>query len=196
MPFKFLTGDVNWEDYGGKWYRQTSPSTYLVMSIFCWEEETGELGPEESTHNVELSEVDLSDEESLTEALRSSGWEIEDGKVVNSYDGSEVGGELAMVEAMHGYGCKAPLGNWNGSDIKRLMTKAGKKAALLDDPEEYEDALNRPVNAIGSTAREFQRGEMVAPILRGISEGNQSADLMLKMYVKAGGQTLGGKPWR
>jgi len=177
MSFKFLTGDVCWEDYGGKWYRKTGPKTFLIIEVMNWEDASGELGPGESTHNVSLSEVDLSDEESLVDSLRSCGWEIEDGEVFNSYDGSEVGGELAMVEAMHGYGCKAPLGDWNGSKIKKLMSHAGKKAIDLEDTDEYEDAMGTPVNAIGSTAREYQRQELLGPILRGISEGNASADL-------------------
>jgi len=32
--FKFLTGDVNWKDYGGKWYRYDGCSCYTIIE-FC-----------------------------------------------------------------------------------------------------------------------------------------------------------------
>ena len=213
MPFTFLTGDCCWEDHGGKWYRQTGASTYLVIELHPWE---GEEGPDGASHTVGLSEVDLSDAEALTEALQSCGWALDPkapGRVYCPYDGSDVGGsDLVKVEAMHGHGSKAPLGEWSGGSwsdqgygmewddptkaIRKLLSKAGKKAASMDDPEVYEDEMGKPVNAIGSSAREYQRGELMEPIFRGIKDGNQDCETMLKMYMTAGGQTLGGKPWK
>jgi hypothetical protein len=52
---------------------------------------------------------------------------------------------------------------------------------LATNTEAYEDRMDRPVNGIGSTAREFAVGDISSPILRGICEGDPRAELMAKM---------------
>lgn len=46
---------------------------------------------------------------------------------------------------------------------------------------------------IGSTAREFGRGDIQLAIVRGIDAGNPDATLIGKMYHNTGGNTIGGK---
>ena len=174
--FTFLTGDVCWEDHGGKWVRHIDGTIYHIVDIFNWQETCGRDAPEDVTHHVELVEVDL-DCGRLDEARRSCGW---------AEDWCDEYGEpfpvLAKVEALHGYGAKAPLSQWNGTDPEELIEGAVQESyALTDDEARYREAMERPVNAVGATAREYQRGEMQPALLRGLARGDEKAELMLKL---------------
>ena len=119
--------------------------------------------------------------------------------VVNEHDGGIIAkGDAApgcIAEAMFSYGAKAPLMDQSGNNRGELLREARRWSGVLDGPEKHESALAKPVNALGSTAHEFARGDLMGPVLRGVAEGDPKAELMLKMYVAAGGQTLGGTSW-
>lgn len=178
--FRFLTGDMSPEDYGGKWYQQTGPDTYLVIEVINWEDCCGSDAPEHATHNADLSEVTIADPDANREACRSYGLDLgADGFPENDY--GESMGPLALVEALHGHGSRAPLGSWDG-DYQAVLRRAGKEAArLMQDPDELENALELPVNKIGSTAREYRSGDIASAVLRGLADGDPRADLMARM---------------
>ena len=172
--FKFLIGDVDYVEHGGKWYRRTGATAFHIIELMKWEEVCGERGPGDTTYNVSLSEVDISDTERLKDALSGYGWE-EEGELP----------ELAKVEAMHGHGAKAPLEEYNGNAWRKLMQEArADSREIMSSDEKYEEAMSKPVNKIGSTAREYQHGDMLSGVLRGVAEGNAEAELMLKMGVR------------
>lgn len=146
--FRPLSGDVNYVDYGGTWYRRVGKGRYHVMELMNWQEVCGSDAPPER-YNVALSEVDLL---AMTptmrmDALRSCGLEGEDS-------------ELAVLAAHYQYGHKAPLGQWDGNNYLELMKEARTLSAELDDPRVHERYMQRPVNAIGSTAREYMQGDL------------------------------------
>lgn len=41
--------------------------------------------------------------------------------------------------------------------------------------------MNSPVNAIGTTAREFQRGDLDSAVIRGLREGDKNCWLMARI---------------
>jgi hypothetical protein len=88
--------------------------------------------------------------------------------------------ELEVVSALHSYGLRAPLWDSNGNNYKYLMKEARAYSAELDDPQAYEEAMSRPVNAIGSTAREFGQGDIQAALYRNTDDPN--TQLMRKLH--------------
>jgi len=185
--FTFLTGDLCWEDHGGVWYRKVSASRFHVVRIFNWEVETGEG---EGWH-IDLLEVDTDDLENAKKALSSWGYAMErDGTIFCEHGGDiladkdqEETRRLILCESMQGYGCYAPLGDWDGDPFEPLFKCAAELSnELCGDEEAYERAMNRPVNKIGSTAREYQKGDLDSAMMRGISRGDQSAEIMAIMH--------------
>jgi len=41
--FEFLSGDLDWKDYGGKWYRHIGDDAYYLIEFINWPDATGEL---------------------------------------------------------------------------------------------------------------------------------------------------------
>jgi len=173
-----LGGDVNWSDYGGTWYRRVGPGRYHIMELINWIEACGEREAKEigATYNVSLSEVDVAaaSDKVKEEAKRSCGWEGMEEQVNNV--------ELMWAEVLFQYGYKAPLWDKNGNNYSLLMKEAREESASLDDPEAHEAAMNRPVNKIGSTAREFMQGDFASAMDRGVREGRTDAKIMAKMH--------------
>jgi hypothetical protein len=203
--FKFLTGDVNYTDHGGKWCRHVGGRRYHVIELMNWAETVGEREAAEigAKYNVSLREVDLTDlgDKPIRDALRSCGWEFapENGDIECEHNGSTVCGrweahfDLVIVEACHGQGSAAPIWDENGNSWRKLIRAAMRESRALDNPEAHERAMSRPVNAIGSTAAEYARGDLVSPLKRGEAAGDPKASLIAKMYRNAGGRTLGGE---
>lgn len=187
--FAVLSGDVNFTDYGGTFYRLASARRYHVIEILNWEETCGDDAPA-ATWNVSLSEVDLDaiPEREKASAMRSCGI---------ASDGLDESGEplpeLAFVDALYSSGCRAPLWQDDGNNWHNLIREAVRESSRLDDPRAHRAAMARPVNKIGSTAAEFMAGDITSGMVRGIASGSADALIMGKMYQSAGYQTLGGK---
>lgn len=164
--FKFLIGDVNWSDHGGKFYRQVERGAtpaggrFHVMEIMRWSESEEHLT---GRYNVSLAEVDLDTmtEEQLHSAMSFVG--IDDLDEVESDPKIQA---LIKLDAYHSYGCKAPLWDESSNNYNKLMAAARAESASLDDPDAHEDRMLRPVNAIGSTAREFMQGDIQTALCR------------------------------
>jgi hypothetical protein len=158
--WKFLTGDVNWEDYGGKFYRRVE-TCFFIITVMNWFDTVGE---DEATDEFNVS-VDVCDIAELNDAnkkdlLQSCGW-----------DGADEDDPLVWAEIMHSYGMKAPLWDANGDDIDSLMSEAKMEGdALIEDSAEFEERMNRPVNAIGSTAREYMKGDLNSAMDRALAQ--------------------------
>jgi hypothetical protein len=167
--FKWLTGDVNFTDYGGKWIRKVGSADsrrYHILSLENWVELVGEREASEvgATYCVDLSEVDLDAialSGSLESALRSCGMTLDQFGAVTC-GGHTIAdpqhAELALAEACHSYGCKAPLWDANGNNYRKLMREARAFSRSLDDSDRHSEAMERPVNAIGTSAADFMCG--------------------------------------
>lgn len=185
--FEFLTGDVSWEDYGGMWCRRVD-HRFHVVKILNWEDAVGSAGASgtDGTHHIELVEVDTNDVEQAKSGLDSCGYyNDEDGNIVT--DQGDILAELkdegrwrlVICEAMAQCGHSAPLDQETGSDLSQLFNNVLIQSnTYVDDEEAYEKRMNRPVNRIGSTAREMQKGDINSALLRGLARGDEKAELM------------------
>ncbi len=171
-----IGSDVNWKDYGGRWARHISGTRYHVLRF----ENCEEWGDGATGYHCDLSEVDIANEQ-LHNALKSCGVTERRGKVWLDDQGEPVG-DLWKCEALASYGAAAPLWQDSGTNAHQLM-RAGKRESreLTADPARLEAALDRPVNKIGSTAREYAAGDINSAILRGLAAGDPKADLMARM---------------
>ena len=166
--FRFLTGDVDYLSYGGKWYRKVASTRYHVIELTNMWDATGDKSIPQ--YNISLSEVDITSSQ-LKDAMAGYGPDDED--LQNN--------ELVKVESLASYGAKAPLGLWDGSNARKLFAEARSESRRLDDPDAYEAAMSRPVNALGSTAREYGAGDIQSAITRGVRRGDANAKLMAKL---------------
>lgn len=169
-----IGSDVNWTDYGGRWARKVAPGRYLVIRF----ENCAEWGDGASGYHVSLDEVDVgsANDETIERARSYVG--------ADEYEANtgEPLPEIGLVEALHSYGAKAPLWQESGTNAHKLMRAAKHEArTLASDAAEYEARMSRPVNKIGSTAREYQAGDTRSAILRGLEAGDPTADLMARL---------------
>jgi hypothetical protein len=88
----------------------------------------------------------------------------------------------ALAECCDSYGVHAPLGSWQGNNARNLLRQAYRLANELLDGEALESQLEKPVNKIGSTAREFMAGDIFSALQRGVESGKPDARIMAKMY--------------
>lgn len=162
-----IGSDVNWIDYGGVWARQVDATRWFVLQ-FANCADWGDTG-----YDVELSEVDTeADPQTLARACDCVGLDQDDAT------------PLELVAAMHSDGAKAPLYSQAGTNAHQLVRAARREArVLIADSDVYRARMDRPVNAIGSTAREYQAGDIRSAVLRGVSEGDPRAEIMLRMGV-------------
>lgn len=155
---------------GGVYWRRLEPERFHLIVWFDWHEHENEPPLH---YNVALVEVDL--REAGDEAF----------KQVRSYVGEGV--ELERdnpwtADAFKSYGLAAPLLDNSGNNLHRLLAAAKRESKRLDDPEVLEEAMSRPVNRIGSTAREFMRGGINRGLLRTIQSGTVEGDILASAY--------------
>lgn len=166
------TGDISPEDHGGKWYRRVATGTYQVIEITNMNEACGSDNDGRDPYVVELSLVDLTTIPSDAQALAVRYAGVEDEDLTQEM--------LAIV--CYESGCRATLESWSGRAYCKLLRAARSAAhALARDASALAERMDRPVNAIGSTATEYMQGDVTSAILRGVSDGNPAADLMLRM---------------
>lgn len=177
-----IGSDVNWIDYGGRWARHIEGTRYHVIRFDNLEECTGEAG---AGYHCDLSEVDTESEQ-LRSALECCGYPIErEGGQFFEADHATPLLPLNAVEALSSYGAYAPLWQAGGHNANALVRAAKAESKRLQrDASAYETAMDRPVNAIGSTAQEYAAGDRLSGILRGVEWGDPKAELMLKMGVR------------
>lgn len=185
--FHFLTGDVNWLDYGGVWSRHVSGQRFHFIELTNMDEACGRDNQGHPTYVVELTEIDLAlvPPKEFASAMQCRG--------IDRRDAMEMSSE-ALAECVRSYGVRSPLHDVSSNNAHKAIAECRAESyRLTRDENAYEAAMSRPVNAIGSTAREFGTGDIHSALIRGIREGNKDACLIGKMYDAANGQTLGGK---
>lgn len=180
-----LCSDVNWEDYHGMWARRAPDGSWYVIRWTNMEDACGDDAPYK--YDCEVKRVDLDElpASEIRSALRSCGWELEvtvpgepdkerQCAVVNEHDGDVVADDpkvipLVLVECCVQYGLGAPLESFTGSKYaKRIRAEARRYAEqCMRDDALLQERLTRPVNAIGSTAAEYGRGDVNAALQRG-----------------------------
>jgi hypothetical protein len=74
--FHFLTGDVNFRDYGGKWYRREDDTNFTVIEMVNMEDACGDIS--KGKYLALISEVSLDDPVRNADALKCCGWTLQD----------------------------------------------------------------------------------------------------------------------
>lgn len=172
-------------DGRGLWFRYVEGRRYHVVEAICMTEggETAEeLRAQNMLYVVDLKEIDLDllSEKDFRAALSCAG------PGGDKYGTPEVDDDT-LVEALAGCGLYSPLYQESGNNRKMLVRAVKAESRRLEqDQEAYESAMTRPVNALGSTAREFGQGDLHSAIHRGIAKGDPRACLVGKMHGMQG----------
>lgn len=157
VRFHFLTGDVNWQKYGGKFVSNRLNNGdfnyWLVLDVINMPEETGD--DNQPTYNVSLLAVspESAGIETVNKALESAGLP----------DGLEVTPEIA-VEVLCDYGTYAQLKTFNGNNIRALLAQAKHEAQLADSLFGF--YMDAPENRIGSSGWDMIAGNVLAGLNR------------------------------
>lgn len=152
--------------------REIAPGMYQVIDITDMIAACGEGTDSEPFHGS-LSLVDLNalSDKDKYDALRCIGAENDGNMPV-----------LGLVDACHSYGHYAPLANVDTKGSVVARRKLRSEAKGLIDADALDAALDKVVNKIGSTAREFMRGDFTSAMQRGAEAGDPTARLMAKMH--------------
>lgn len=150
-----IGSDVNWSEHGGCWARHIDGARYHVIRF----ENCREWGDGATGYHVELSEVTI-DNPQLRAALESCDYPIDGRDAI----GDPIHGwEWMQVDALHSYGAKAPLFQESSANSWSLIRAAKRESRLLQtDSVEYQERMDRPVNAIGTSARNYGLGIIFA----------------------------------
>ena len=192
--FKWLSGDVNYADYGGKWIRCAKLRLHHVIELTNMDDACSRDNVGHPTYVVELSAVDLDEilRSTVMSALKSCEWELKafspvtllPATVVNEADGAVVANaqqaERCIVEALHSYGAKAPLGHWSGNAYETLLSQAKAESKQLNAPFLYEERMCQPMNAIGTTAREAMQDDFDSAMQRSLTPSAQLTTVKLR----------------
>ena len=165
IRFHFLTGDVNYLDYGGKWISNVQNNGskedggfdyYFVIELINWVNSVGEREAAEikgkPKYNVCLSVVSPHEagEENIQAAYSCCGIEEEMLESIKK-QGKRALAE-AQVEVLHSYSGGVSVWQSNGSNWKALMREARQQAQV--NGLMFGFAMDRPVNRIGETGWE------------------------------------------
>jgi hypothetical protein len=146
-----IGSDCDWKGYGGKWARHIDGTRYHVIRFEnCEDWGDGAIG-----YHCDLQEVTI-DNPQLAQALDYIGMR---------HDGKDDCGDvherfdLCKVEALSSYGAYSPLWQDASGNSWALIRAAKRESRLLaTDSEAYEDRMDRSVNAIGTSARDYGLG--------------------------------------
>ncbi len=167
---------IKWEViYDDTWkeiMRHVADRRFHFVKIIDMDDACGSDNKGQPKYHGELRQVDLNDvsERQLQDALKCCGAENEENL-----------NDEWKARCCAEYGCAAPLWDESGGDRRELERKGKRESRALDDPDALEERMDRPVNKIGSSAREFARGDFDSALSRGLAEGNQSAQILAQM---------------
>jgi hypothetical protein len=168
-----FSGDVDWIGHGGKWIRQVETLAFQVIEFTNMDDACGRDNEGRPPYHCDLSLVDLE-----TIGPKEIGHAL-------GYVGVESDEKIAPIwiaDACHAYGCKAPLWQDAGRNAHELVREAKREAkAYLPGSDALVSAMDRPVNALGSTAREYMTGDLDSATARGLESGDPAASLIAKM---------------
>jgi hypothetical protein len=152
MNFRFLTGDVNYLEYGGSWVSKRLNNGdwdyWLVIELINMHNATGD--EEQDKYDVSLYAVspEAAGEENLNRALDSGG--LDDDKLRDN--------ALVQVEALASYGIKALLWRDSGGNARKSLREARRESALVESFFGF--CMDRRQNAIGNTGWDFIAGDI------------------------------------
>lgn len=168
--FNFLTGDVNWLQYGAKWISPRLNNGefdyWLVLELVNMHDATGE--EDQDKYNVDLCAVspDQAGADNVNKAIECVGMpdECRDNPI-------------ALVEALHSYGVKSLLWSGNGNNAHKLLKEAKHQPVDML----FGFYMDTPKNRIGTTGWEAIKGDLNSALSRTIASGSVEGNILAKM---------------
>lgn len=153
LRFKFFSGDTNWKTYGGTFLSKRLNNGefdyWLALDVVNWADAVGEKDAP-AKYNVSIRSVSIEEgKNALEEAFSCCGFDI---------DEIESATEEQKIDALLSYGTMAELWSENGNNINTLMKRAKQEALMIEMM--YGFYMDRPVNRIGNTGWDSQRGDI------------------------------------
>lgn len=169
MRFKFLTGDCNWQEYGGKFI---SPKLnngefdyWLVMDVLNWNDVDSEAVKTNGQYCVSLYSVSPSEagSDNLKKAFECCGfqWDKEETLAADP---------IVQVECLVSYGIYTKVWSANGNNLAKLMRECRKQADAVTML--YGFYMDRPVNLIGTSGWDAQKGNILAGLFEQFSSSH------------------------
>jgi hypothetical protein len=161
LKFKFLTGDINWQTYGGKFISKKLNNSefdyWLILEVINLKEACGEDEP--LTYNVSVSAIapsQLSDT-IIDNAFSSCGWDNDLNKddFIKKYD------ITGLVEVISDYTGGAVIYQESGNNLSKLLKEAHKEAYIMGDFM-FDFAMDKVQNQIGSSGWDILQGNILA----------------------------------
>ena len=155
MKTKFLTGDIDWIEYGKKLITKKLNNGefdyYLIIDFMNMEYMTGEKKDEIGyKYMVSIQAVKPKhSEEKLKEVIKCFGYEDEKLSDFN---------EIALVEMICDYGLMATLWNKTGNNAHELIKEAQKQLEMIESIFGF--FMDTPQNYIGNTGWDFIDGRI------------------------------------
>ena len=152
--FRFLTGDCNWQQYGGKFISKKLNNGdwdyWLLIEVTnMWDS----CGKEENLaqYNVCVTAVspEAAGKDNLKKAFECCGMEDEENQK----------NKLVQVECLASYGVSANLWQGNGNNLNKLMREARAQAQLISSIT-FGFAMDRPENKLGNNGWDFISGNI------------------------------------
>jgi hypothetical protein len=172
----YLAGPGWWTGEDAMWARKAKDGAWFVLR-FTDLLDAGGKDFKDTPFECDVRRIHLKElpEKEVDSALRSCGWEWkkdgDDTILVNDQGSVMRAGErltLAAVEMCVSYGLGAPLYSATGKRWLHVRAEARREAeGFLKGTSDLDAALDRPVNAIGSTAREYGLGDISSALARG-----------------------------
>lgn len=155
MKFKQLSGDINWQEFGGKFVSKKLNNGdfdyWLVLDVINMHEATGDESQDKyyvSLLAISPSQVSQKEKDS---AISSCGWDAD------NYN------DLAMVEILSSYGIFACLWQDSSNNITQLMKDARHEAELSSMLFGF--YMDRQENRIGQNGWDLIRGQDIREFL-------------------------------
>jgi hypothetical protein len=184
MKFKFLTGDVNYQDYGGKWISNKQKSIdfpfYYVMELINMHEATGDKNQEKYAVEMSVYSPEASGDEMLKNAAKCIGMMEE-----------EMITDEMKVAALSDYGCGSPCFSLSGNNYKELLSEARKEVDELD----VEANLSEPKNGLGATGRDVLRGNLFGNAFKYAEMKVENGQLVETKSVQVNQGSLNSECW-
>ena len=185
-------GDRSWDDYGGRWLRQErGTGGQTVGGVWWWldftnmEDACGSDHDPDELYICEVKRLDFADldDTEIRSAIESCGYTEDQG-----FDWYEPGARrtpqqwAALAEVCLSYGLGAPMHTETGPNRPIIVRGRARREAerLMQDDRATERQLDRPVNKIGSTAREYGRGDINSAMAR-MTDGPER-DIMDRLH--------------
>lgn len=163
------------DGYGnGTWGRHVSGGMFHVIEVTDMDDACGRDNEGSPKYVVELTVVDIDaiTDKHHQEAKKSYG--------VDDMDDSD---PRTRAEVLHGAGAKGMLRSVSTDNRSEGFAECRKESYRLSrEPGAMDEALQKPVNKIGSTALEYMQGDIYSAIARGVEAGKPGARLMAKLH--------------